>query len=51
MAIIGKEKAGFRVQIYDLENKKTKTISLIKNGFKLEGLKEIIEEAIEAAEK
>ena len=52
VTIIGKEKAHFRIQIYDLINKKTKTISLTNHeGMKLEELKDKIVECLEKEKK
>lgn len=36
--ITNKSKAGYRIVIYDLNSKKSNTISLTKNGDKLEDL-------------
>ena len=49
VTIIGREKAHFRIQIYDLVKKKTKTISLTNHkGLKLEELKEMIIACLES---
>mgnify|MGYP001596824677 CR=1 FL=1 len=48
VTIVSKEKAQFRIQMYDLVKKKTKTISLINDGkMTLEALKEKIIKCLE----
>ena len=48
VTIIGKEKAHFRIQIYDLVKKKTKTISIANHkDITLEKLKEKIIKCLE----
>ena len=44
LEVIKYEKARFRIQIYDLREKKTKTISLRNNdGYNLEHVKNMVE--------
>jgi hypothetical protein len=49
--IIGRQKAHFRIQIYDLVHNKTKTISLIEKKITLEELKKMIIECLENPDK
>jgi len=48
VTIVGREKAHFRIQMYDLIKKKTKTISIINHsGMTLEELKQKIIDCLE----
>jgi hypothetical protein len=48
VTIVGREKAHFRIQIYDLVEKRTKTISIINHSkLTLEDIKEKIIECVE----
>jgi len=51
VTIIGKQKTHYRIQIYDLINKKTKTISIANHKeLTLDNIKKEIEECLEKLE-
>jgi len=52
VTIIGKEKAHFRIQIYDLVAKRTKTISIANHSkLSLEDIKDMLIECLENYQK
>jgi len=52
VTIIGEEKAHFRIQIYDLIDKKTKTISIANHSkLTLEDIKEMLIECLKNYKK